>query len=1336
MQNHKTINERIKKIESRLPGALHRDRHAALRQIRSLRRKKGRGSKEDPNTILSRLERRIAESARIKQKRARALPEISYNNDLPIVEKRDEIIRAVSEHQVVIVAGETGSGKTTQLPKFCLEAGRGIEGRIGCTQPRRIAAVTVANRIAEELGQQTGQSVGCKIRFSDRTSQQSAVKMMTDGILLAETQGDRFLNDYDTLIIDEAHERGLNIDFLLGLIRSLLSARRDLKVIVTSATIDTEKFSRAFENAPVIEVSGRMYPVDVRWMPPEEFGDSNGEYSYTDAAAAAMDRIEKESPFGDVLIFMPTERDIRETCEILEGRNYKNASVLPLYARLAAADQARVFKPVSGRKIVVATNVAETSITIPGIKYVIDTGLARISTYNPGTRTTALPVAPISQSSADQRKGRCGRVQNGVCIRLYSEQDYLSRDLYTPPEILRANLAEVIMRMIALNLGSIQKFPFIDPPPQKQIKDGFDILYELGAIEKTKPGKKQGAAGVRLTAKGRTMARLPLDPRLSRMLIEADKNGCLVQVTVIASALSVMDPRERPEGKEASAVQAQAEFSDHASDFITLYNIFRACTKNTDSVRPKVRAGDLKRFCRQYFLSFKRMREWLDVYEQMVDLIEESGFEIAPAGGPGNSRSADSGEKKGFSDLYTAIHKSVLSGFLSNIAQRKEKNIYQAAKQREVMIFPGSSLFNRGGQWIVAAEIVETTRRFARTAACIDPAWLERLGGSQCKYTYTNPRWEKKREAVVADEQVSLYGLVIVSARTVPYGRIDPGEATEIFIRSALIEGDVITVLPFMEHNRQLAESIRDKENRIRRRELLAGEQDMMEFYKKRLSGVYDMRTLKKKIRDAGSDDFLRMSEKDLMAAEPDEQELAWYPDSLALGGGEFSCTYSFCPGEKEDGVTVIVPASAAGRVAAESTDWVVPGLLEEKITALIRGLPKAYRRQLVPVSETVKEIMKKMPMYKGSLLSSLSRFIYERFGVDIPASAWSEDELPDYLRLRFCLVDPEGRELASGRDRRLLAQTPDKGLDRDFIREEKKRWERSGITTWDIPDLPEVISVSDKDGRSWPLYPGLSPADNGVDLLLFTDRQKAEQSHKQGVAGLFALYFAKTFKHLRRTVQLPESSKKHAMCFGGADAAADGITEKVKQELFAVNIRTRQDFDRHAQQSVNRIMPEGARIRDAVVAVIEACYRAGDHIHRLEVRHAGAPVTLSFLENMRGQISRLVPENFIGLYSVEQMDHLPRYIEAAMIRAERGVNDPDKEKARAEKLSVFERYLAELVNSLDESSSAEKRARVEEFFWMIEEFKVSLFAQELKTARPVSEKRLTGMYQEIKRIV
>lgn len=1337
-RQHTHINERIKGIEARLGDALHCDRHAARREIRRLRGAAKRAKPGDAENLLARIERRVAESARIKRRRIEALPEVAGNSRLPIFEKRDAIIEAVSANRVVIVAGQTGSGKTTQLPKFCLEAGRGIDGRIGCTQPRRIAAVTVAGRIAEELGQQPGQTVGYKIRFSDRVGDLTAVKIMTDGILLAEAQGDKYLNEYDTLIVDEAHERSLNIDFLLGLLRGLLRTRPDLKAIITSATIDTEKFSRAFDNAPVIEVSGRMYPVEVRYMPPADTGEDNGEYSYTEAAAAAMDRIERESAFGDVLVFMPTERDIREACEILEGRGYKGATILPLYARLPAADQVRVFQPAAGRKIVVATNVAETSITIPGIKYVIDTGLARISTYHPSTRTTALPVSPVSQSSADQRMGRCGRVENGVCIRLFSEQDYVSRDLYTPPEILRANLAEVILRMIALSLGPVEKFPFIDPPPRKQIKDGFDILYELGAIEREGRRKTGVARGVRLTEKGRAMARMPLDPRLSRMLIEADKNGCLGPVTVIAAALSVSDPRQRPEGKEARAEQAQAQFVDPASDFITLYNIFRACTQDSGEKRPRVRAGELKRFCRAHDLSFKRMREWLDVHEQMVDLLEESGFEIRPVQESAGSAPADGGGKKGFSRLYAAIHKSVLSGFLSNIARRKEKNIYQAARQREVMIFPGSALFNRGGQWIVAAEIVETTRRFARTAACIEPQWLEPLGGSLCRYAYSNARWEKKRGAVVADEQVSLYGLVIVSGRTVAYGRIDPEAATEIFIRDALIGGDVETVPPFMEHNRALAESIRDKENRIRRRELLAGEAEMLEFYQQRLKGVSDMRTLKKKIREAGSDDFLRMSEQDLLARAPDENELSLYPDAMPFSGRQYPCTYRFNPGGEDDGVTVTVPASAAPALGRqEGTDWVVPGLLEEKITALIRALPKAYRRRLVPVSETVSQVMAKMPMYEGSLRTALSRFIYEHFGVDIPASAWNEDGLPAHLRLRFSLVDPAGREVAAGRDRRVLAGGGTvETRSSDALHAERKRWERSGITQWDFGDLPETIPVSGENGRAWPVYPALAPAEKGVDLLLFTDRAAAEQSHRQGVARLFALYFAKTFKHLRRTVALPDSRRHEAVCFGGADAVAGRMAGKVEADLFAVPIRTREQFERHAEKNVNRIIPAGVALRDTVLGVLDAHWRAKDHIRRLEQRHAGARPTLEFLEQMRRQILRLVPENFVELYDLDRMGHLPRYLEAVIRRAERGVNHPDRERSRAARLEVFENLLSELIGTLDVSSSDEKRKRVEAFFWMIEEFKVSLFAQELKTACPVSEKRLEQMYREILRAV
>jgi ATP-dependent helicase HrpA len=1326
MHKSQSIQKRIKDLNSRMELALHADRHAVKRQLGQIQRmrKTGKGT-IDPEKILCRLEKRIESSVAVRQKRVDLLPSVTGNPGLPVWQKKDEIIKAISQHQVVIVSGQTGSGKTTQLPQFCLEAGRGIQGRIGCTQPRRIAAVTVSARIADEMGQQTGQSVGCKIRFSDKVTDQTVIKMMTDGVLLAEAQGDRYLNEYDTLIIDEAHERSLNIDFLLGLIRGLIRTRPELKVIVTSATIDTEKFSKAFDNAPIIEVSGRMYPVEIRWIPLEDINGDEGEYSYVEAAAAAMDRIEHESAFGDVLIFMPTERDIRETCEILEARKYKSSVILPLYARLAAPDQVRVFKPASGRKIVVATNVAETSITIPGIKYVIDTGLARISRYHPGTRTTALPVSPISQSSADQRMGRCGRVQNGVCIRLYSEQDYLSRSLYTPPEILRANLAEVILRMISLRLGAVQDFAFIDPPPPRQIKDGFDILDELGAIEK--PAGKKGSANLpRLTPKGRIMARMPLDPRLSAMLIEAGHNNCPGPVAVIAAALSVTDPRERPDGKEARAEQARAVFVDHSSDFITLYNIFRACTQNSNDTRPSVRAGELRKFCNSHFLSFKRMREWLDVYDQMVDLLEESGL--------GTEFFKEN--KNNFPDLYQAVHKSVVSGFLSNIARKKEKNIYLAAKQREVMIFPGSGLFNKAGEWIVAAEIVETTRRFARTVAEIDPAWLESLGGSRCKYTYLNPRWEKKREAVVADQQVSLYGLIIVSGRTVLYGRVDPQTAEDIFIQSALIEGDVKTVLPFMEHNWSLAEEIRDKENRIRRRTLLAGEAEMMEFYKKRLSGVWDMRTLKKKIRDAGSDKFLHMAEADLMASGPDPGELALYPDQISLGTKSFSCTYSFDPGSDHDGVTVKIPASAAGQVPHQSTDWVVPGLLEEKITALIRALPKVYRRRLVPVSDTVARIMEKMPMYKNSLLSSLSEFIYNEFNVDIPASAWDESDLADHLKLRFSLTGPDGKELSAGRDRSVFSGGPDAEMDTDFFEKEKKRWEKKGLTDWQIPDLPEVITVSGQKKEAWPLYPALVPGQNGADLRLFTSRHEAVDNHKNGVACLYACYFAKSFKHLRKALALQSPAKQQAVYFGGPGAVTELMVKKVQGELFGVDIRTKDEFLAHGEKCVNMITQKGLEIRQAVLNVLGAFHTTRDRIYRLENRFKKAAPTLLFLDQIRKRLSLLVPENFIEIYDLEQLSHLPRYIEAIGIRAQRGVNDPEKDRTRAQRLAVFEARLKELISSLDQSSSKEKQNQVEAFFWMIREFEVSLFAQELKTAFPVSEKRLEKMYKEIKRLV
>ena len=735
------LENEINRIELLLTDAMSVDRYPVLRRLAQLKRRRaGRMAQKSYRQQLAAIERRLVASIARRQKRAASRPRVTDAPALPIADRKDDIITAIASHAVVIVSGETGSGKTTQLPKYCLAAGRGIDGRIGCTQPRRIAATSVARRIAEEMGETVGRSVGYKIRFQDRTGPDAFVKIMTDGILLAEVQQDRYLSEYDTIIVDEAHERSLNIDFVLGLLKTLLKKRRDLKLIITSATIDTEKFSRAFDDAPVIEVSGRLYPVDVSYFPDDPLfatssDEPNDDMTHVETAVAAIRRLKRHGPFGDILVFMPTEQDIRETCEILEGDGAPGERVMPLFARLTADKQARVFARAKGRKIIVATNVAETSLTIPGIRYVVDSGLARVSQYNPRTRTTALPVEPISRSSADQRKGRCGRVENGVCIRLYSEEDYLSRPLFTPPEILRSNLAEVILRMTALKLGDMAAFPFIDRPAAKSIRDGTEALKELGAVAENLAGEEVQKArgggrsrerranrrqadgsnsrpGLFLTKRGSLMARLPIDPRLSRMLIEARKQCCVAEVTVIAAALSIQDPRERPADRAEEADKAQALFVDPASDFLTLVNIWN---RYQDTWREQKTTGRMKKFCRAHFLSYRRMREWRDIHVQLNDILVENGLSRAGAAGLDPD------------GRYAAIHKAVLSGFLSNIAVRKEKNVFQAAKGREVMIFPGSALFNRAGDWIVAAEMVETSRLFARMAATVDSAWLEEL---------------------------------------------------------------------------------------------------------------------------------------------------------------------------------------------------------------------------------------------------------------------------------------------------------------------------------------------------------------------------------------------------------------------------------------------------------------------------------------------------------------------------------------------------------------------------------------------------------------------------------
>lgn len=1326
---------------------MHADRITVNRELARLRQivKKEKGAVV-PAVRIEKLDRFAQSCVDRKDKRKKAVPFLNFPDTLPITARKDDIIGAIKDHQVVIVSGETGSGKTTQIPKFCLAAGRGIDGKIGCTQPRRIAATTVSRRIAQEMGENLGESVGYKIRFQDKTGHRSFIKIMTDGILLAETQGDPWLNAYDTIIVDEAHERSLNIDFVLGILKTLVAKRKNLKLIITSATIDTEKFSKAFNDAPVIEVTGRTFPVETRYAFKETPDDNDKDLTHVEHAVKAVEQIQHQNRFGDILVFMPTENDIRETCDIIYGKKFQNTQVLPLFSRLSAKEQQRVFARNGMRKVIVATNVAETSITIPGIKYVVDTGLARISQYVPRSRTTALPVVPVSRSSADQRKGRCGRVENGICVRLFSEADYLSRPLFNQPEILRSNLAEVILRMIALKLGDVDAFPFIDRPAEKSVKDGFNLLQELGAIRKKKKGAKkpQSITGsYMLTGTGRIMARLPIDPRLSRMLIEGTRQGCLDRMIILAAVLSLQDPRERPIEKEAQADQAHAVFKDPISDFIALLNIWDRFHDRLAAVNSM---NQMKKFCKKHFISFKRMREWRDIHMQISAILKEhrvlvSGRSVSgPAKKPNGTPGPQKGNKKkeAFHPLYTAIHKSILSGFLSNIAEKKEKQFFKAAKDRDVMIFPGSGLFKDPGEWIVAAEIVETSRIFARKVARIDPGWLESIGKEQCKSTFSDPHWERDRGAVTASEQVTLYGLVIVKKRPVAYGRINPDEASEIFIRSALVDQDVRQPLPFMVHNKKLVDEIRDLENRVRRRDILIDDEDLVLFYKKRLPGICDMRSLKQVIKKNREDRFLRMNREKLVVYKPDPNELELYPEKLDLGNRVFDCSYAFEPGADKDGVTVAIPSDAVGAVKKEKLDWVVPGLLKEKVTGLVKGLPKPYRKKLVPVSTTVEIILKEMPASGQDLASALSRFVFKRFSVDIPATVWPRDRLPDHLKLRLSIRNAKGKEIWSGRDRTILdrkAPKPDRSKAFSAL---KKKWEIHGIKQWDFQDLPPVLHMEGNHGDQWTVYPGLKADDDGITLTLFTDRKHAEKAHVKGVRTLLFLHFADDIKFLKKNLTFfhPDIKEK-TRYFGGITSVEKQMLDSVITAAFEKNIRTKDAYESHAEYlAQKKVHTMGQEKVKRVIMIIEAFHHARTQIFGLEQKFRSSAIILGFLQSLREDLDRLIPRHFIGLYDDDRLIHLTRYIKAITIRAQRGVSDVEKDRVKSDQVAPFTEKLKRLLGELSEHTSTEKRAAVEAYFWMIEEFKISLFAQEIKTAFPISAKRLEKKLSEINRMI
>ncbi|NDY72157.1 ATP-dependent RNA helicase HrpA [Desulfobacter hydrogenophilus] len=1339
-----SISDQIKAL---IPKAMCRDRYILARALRSRRKPGQQPDKKNLKNLLS----KARASAETRQRRMDNRPQnIRFDPDLPINGRKDKIIKTIQDHPVVIISGETGSGKTTQIPKLCLEAGRGISGMIGCTQPRRIAAMTVAKRIAFELNESLGQSVGYKIRFDDHTPDSAYIKLMTDGILLAETQQDQFLSQYDTLIVDEAHERSLNIDFVLGILRGLVKKRRDLKLIITSATIDTEKFSKAFDNAPVIEVSGRMYPVELIYAPIEDdhnTGDTTGapdDQGYVEAAAGQTAELLMRTRTGDILIFMPTEQDIGETMEILKGKNLSGVTILPLFARLSAGEQARVFAPGPGRKVVIATNVAETSLTIPGIKYVVDTGLARIPSYSPRTRTTALPVSPVSQSSANQRMGRCGRVENGICIRLYDEDDFNGRPFFTTPEILRANLAEVILRMIALQLGEVSTFPFIDPPAPKSIKDGFDTLLELNAITAHKPEKQTGAPKkpgkkYRLTPSGRLMARLPMDPKLSRILINAGDTGVLKEAVVITTALTVSDIRQRPADKVQAADQKHAQFKDPASDFITLLNIWNACIDA--KTRLKSRSA-LRKWCIENFLSFKRLREWQDIHGQITRIIKEHGIKqtVPPAA---DSKTADlkADQFEHGGPLYAAIHKALLHGYLAGIAQKKEKNLFSAAKGRQAIIFPGSGLFNKAGNWIVAAEYVKTSQLFARCVGNIDPAWIEEIGQSLCARTYSNPHWEKKRGEVVASEQVSLFGLILASGRSVAYGKINPEESGELFIRHALVQGEIYQKFGFMTHNTTLIEEIATLEDKTRQRDILASEDEIYMFYQSRLpKPFYNIRTFAKFIKDKKDDTFLRMTRGDLQKTDVDEAFLAQFPNTLTTDQGEFALDYKFNPGAKTDGVTLKVPSQDAALIRPHQVETLVPGLLREKIAALIKALPKTHRVKLMPIQQRAEFIADHLPDSDAPLYSKLSWVIRNHFNLVIPASAWSDTDLEDHLKMRISIRDHKDREIKSLRDLSKLGTfaTRRPAEKTNAFERAKKAFEKTGIQEWNFSDLEQEIHLDEGNGTRRKAFPGLCCGQDphGMTLTLFKTKQAALESHAKGVGRLFEIMFPDDIKALKKDITRTEGLSRIAPYFNDRPTFAAMAYNAMAKAFFQKELFTQKAFDAHVQTLRPKLYTLGRKAMESILTVGREYAACFDLLQSLSLAFKDRPIIFEALTAIFNELKNLCPANFLELYDLNRIALLPKNLECLSIRARRWVDNPVKEAQKKELVAPYERKLALLISSLDPGSSAEKSNAVETFFWMLEEYKISVYAQELKTRFKISAKRLDKALLDVSTMV
>ena len=1255
---------------------------------------------------LGALEKQITKSVDLRALRQKQIPKPTFENDLPVIERREEIAKAISENQVIILSGETGSGKTTQLPKICLELGRGVSGLIGHTQPRRIAARTVATRIAEELKSELGDIVGYKVRFHDQVkADKSYIKLMTDGILLAETQNDRFLNQYDTIIIDEAHERSLNIDFLLGYLKQLLPKRPDLKVIITSATIDTERFSKHFNDAKVIEVSGRTFPVEIRYRPPAGDDDEQRDYDMIRGIVEAVDELCKEGQ-GDVLVFLSGERDIRDVSEALRKHHPPNTEILPLLARQSAVEQNRVFKTGVHRRIVLATNVAETSLTVPGIKYVVDPGFARISRYSVRNKVQRLPIEKVSQSSANQRSGRCGRVSAGIAIRLYDEDDFKNRSAFTDPEVLRTNLASVILQMASLKLGEPSKFPFINPPPDKMINDGFRLLEELAAVNKQR----------QLTESGRQLAKLPIDPRIARMVLSAEKRNCLTEVLIIASALSIQDPRERPMDKQQAADEAHSKYKDERSDFlgfIKLWSLYHDKKKHLTQ-------NKLRKYCKEHFLSFIRLREWHDIHQQLHVQVTQMGLKP-------NQVPAE----------YQEIHQALLSGLLSNIAIKTDKTEYTGTRNLKLKIFPGSALHKKGPKWIMAAELVETGRLYSRIVAKIEPEWIEPVAGDLVRRQYSDPHWEKKPAQVVAYEQVSLYGLPVVARRRVHFGPIDPVMSHEIFIRDALVQGDWFCRAPFFKHNIDLIKSIEQLEQKSRRRDVLVDDEVLFEFYKQRLPEHI--------INGAGFEKWRKKAEKqqpqllflnrdELMRHQAETVTDNSFPDQMLVNLVPLTLEYHFEPGKAHDGVTQSIPLSLLNQTNTDRYEWLVPGLLRDKVIFLIKSLPKSQRRHFIPVPTYADKCLQNMSPEMGPLLPALTEQLRKQTGVTIAPSDWNLSELPNYLQMNFKLLDEQGNSLDESRDLNHLKQQWASEAADSFRQIPDSEFEQQGLTSWSFDELPDSITLK-KNGLEMTAYPALVDKVDHVDLTLMDTRQQASEFTAKGLRRLFMLAQADSIKYLNKHLPDIKTMCLHyvnvqASPFGDAQENAQTPSEQLKSDLIHVafdrcflleqnEIHSKSDFEQRLEQKRSELILTATELAKQIAKPLA-------EYHAISKRLSGnMPITaLDAVKEIREQLNHLLYQGFVHHTPDHALKRLPMYFQAIGHRLDKIKTDPTRDRQWMNEVRPhWQRYLS----NVNKQSSAE----FEHYRWMVEEFRISLFAQGIKTAYPISAKRLDKQWAQ-----